>query len=467
MRSHRSKVGTDLAAMTDLLLTYYGDDLTGSTDSMEALVLGGVPTVLFLEPPDKTQLERFPGVRAVGLAGVSRTMTPDEMDQRLPPDFEKLKELNSPLLHYKVCSTFDSSPEIGSIGRAIDIGMGIMDNPPVFVAVGAPKLRRYVVFGNHFATAGEVTYRLDRHPTMRVHPITPMKESDLRLHLGEQTPRSIDLIDVHHLAEPQEALDARIRQMLDQGIEIVILDTLDDTHLLKVGEILWNQGSQRQAFTVGSSGVEFALTAYWQASELIEPPQPLPSPGAVDQIVAISGSAAPMTATQIKRALETGFQGIRLNSAALIDPQMAGDERARAVSAALASLNDGKSVILYTALGPDDSSIPMTKERMETLGIPLQNIGRLLGAQQGAILKDILSQSGLRRTAIAGGDTSGNVLKQLGVYVLEIVIPLGTATPLCRARSHHPDFDGLEIALKGGQLGELNFFENARQGIQT
>jgi uncharacterized protein YgbK (DUF1537 family) len=32
----------------DLLLTYYGDDLTGSTDSMEALELGGIPTVLFL-----------------------------------------------------------------------------------------------------------------------------------------------------------------------------------------------------------------------------------------------------------------------------------------------------------------------------------------------------------------------------------------------------------------------------------
>ncbi|MBN1147103.1 MAG: four-carbon acid sugar kinase family protein [Anaerolineales bacterium] len=452
--------------MTELLITYYGDDLTGSTDSMEALVLGGVPTVLFLEPPDKSQLERFPGVRAVGLAGVSRTMTPGEMDQQLPSDFARLKELNAPLLHYKVCSTFDSSPEIGSIGRAIELGIQIMDNPPVFVAVGAPKLRRYVVFGNHFATSGEVTYRLDRHPTMRVHPITPMNESDLRLHLGKQTWRPIDLIDIRGLAAPQEAIKARLRQIAEQGVDIVILDTLDDAHLLKVGEMLWDQGSQKPAFTVGSSGVEFALTAYWQASGIIEPPRPLLSPGAVDQIVAISGSAAPMTAAQIERALEIGFRGIRLNSAALIDAQTAGNERERAISVALESLEDGKSVILYTALGPDDPSIPATRQRMESLGIPPQNVSRLLGAQQGAILKDVLLLSGLGRVAVAGGDTSGNVLKQLGMYVLEMLVPLGTATPLCRARSHRPELDGLEIALKGGQLGELDFFEYARQGIQ-
>jgi len=452
--------------MTDLLLTYYGDDLTGSTDSMEALVLGGVPTVLFLEPPSKSQLESYPDVRAVGLAGISRTMTPAEMDKILPSEFKTLKKFGAPLLHYKVCSTFDSSPEIGSIGRAIDIGMQVFDHAPVFVALGAPKLRRYVVFGNHFATAGDVTYRLDRHPTMRVHPITPMNESDLRLHLSKQTSRAIDLIDVHHLAESQDEIDARIGRIVDHGIDVIILDTLDDTQLLKVGEILWNQGMQKPVFTVGSSGVEFALTAYWQTTNIVAPLQALTPPGPVEQMVAMSGSAAPMTASQIRRAIESGFQGIRLNSVNLIDPQTAEREQQRAVKEALEDLQDGRSVILYSAFGPDDQVIARTREQMKTLGIPTQSVGHYLGAQQGMILKDIVLQTGLRRVAIAGGDTAGNVLKQLGIYVLEFIVPLGTATPLCRARSHINEFDGLEIALKGGQLGELDFFGNVLQGAQ-
>ena len=159
----------------ELLLTFYGDDFTGSADAMEALALGGVPTALFLEPPRPEQLAgRFAHLRALGLAGVSRSMSPEEMDRELPPLFEALKRLGAPLVHYKVCSTFDSSPTVGSIGHAIDIGCALFDPPFVPLAVGVPVLKRYVVFGHHFATVGEQTFRLDRHPSMSRHPFTPM-----------------------------------------------------------------------------------------------------------------------------------------------------------------------------------------------------------------------------------------------------------------------------------------------------
>ena len=35
-----------------LLLSYYGDDFSGSTDVMEALTVYGIPAALFLAPPD-------------------------------------------------------------------------------------------------------------------------------------------------------------------------------------------------------------------------------------------------------------------------------------------------------------------------------------------------------------------------------------------------------------------------------
>ena len=51
--------------MQHLLLSYYGDDLTSSTDVMEALELGGVPTVLFMRQPDQQLLGRFSHCRAM------------------------------------------------------------------------------------------------------------------------------------------------------------------------------------------------------------------------------------------------------------------------------------------------------------------------------------------------------------------------------------------------------------------
>lgn len=56
----------------DLLLTFYGDDFTGSTDSMEALCLNGIETALFFSPPDARMLGRFTGLLCFGIAGVSR-----------------------------------------------------------------------------------------------------------------------------------------------------------------------------------------------------------------------------------------------------------------------------------------------------------------------------------------------------------------------------------------------------------
>jgi uncharacterized protein YgbK (DUF1537 family) len=185
--------------MRELLLTFYGDDFTGSADAMESLALHGVRSVLFLSPPSAELLrEKFPEVEAVGVAGASRAMTPAQMEASLPAIFAQLQRLNARLFHYKVCSTFDSSPSIGSIGKAFEIGQRIFRSPFVPLLVGAPVLKRYCVFGNLFATVGEETFRIDRHPMMSRHPVTPMNEGDLRLHLGQQTDATIALFDLLH-----------------------------------------------------------------------------------------------------------------------------------------------------------------------------------------------------------------------------------------------------------------------------
>ena len=101
-------------------MTFSGDDFTVSTDALEALTLGGVATALFVQPPTAAELARdFPDVRAVGVAGTSRAMTPAAMDEAAAAIFTALRELGAAICHYKVCSTFDSSPTVGSIGKAL------------------------------------------------------------------------------------------------------------------------------------------------------------------------------------------------------------------------------------------------------------------------------------------------------------------------------------------------------------
>jgi uncharacterized protein YgbK (DUF1537 family) len=444
--------------MTGIRLAFYGDDFTGSTDPLEALSLNGVRTVLFLERPSPSDLDGFGDVEAVGLAGRSRTMSPTEMDEELPGAFETLAAFDPDLLQYKVCSTVDSSPETGSIGHAIDIGQDRFASPFVPMVVAAPSLGprgRYVLFGNHFATYEGTTYRLDRHPTMSEHPVTPMTEADLRRHLGEQTDREIGLVDVRAIeGDADEGPRAALRSARADG-EIVLFDGLNHDHQRTVGRMIWEACREVESgplFSASSVGIDYALVRHWQATGAVSEPDPIDSPDPVDQIVVMSGSASPVTVAQIDWALDNGFEGIRLDTAALVDPEAAADEHERAIDAAIEALEAGSSPLLFSARGPDDSAIEETLKRLNELGIDRDRAEDLLGTEQGCITRRVLDAADVSRACVAGGDTSGYVAPKLDIYALEYAAPVGPGSPLCEATAHDPAYDGFEIALKGGQV---------------
>jgi uncharacterized protein YgbK (DUF1537 family) len=448
--------------VSELLLTYYGDDFTGSTAALEELALGGVPAALFLESPTPEQVAaRFPGIKAVGVAGTSRSMTTAEMEEALPPIFESLKRLGAALCHYKVCSTFDSSPAVGSIGRALDIGWRIFNPDFVPVVVGAPGFKRYVLFGNLFATVGDETFRLDRHPTMRHHPVTPMDESDLRLHLARQTARSIALVDVLQLAGSDAALEARLEELRMAGNEVILFDTLDKSHLLKIGRLTWEQARQNPLFAVGSQGLETALAGWWREQGLVQAAPSFEAPGHAEKIIVMSGSASPATAAQIAWAEANGFKSIRLDVPRLLDPQTARQESEEMTRQGVEALAAGASPLFYSARGPGDPALAS-----QNSGGPGQtDPGRKLGIAQGGLLRNLLEKTAVRRICVAGGDTSSYVVQQLGLFAMTVVCPLSPGAPLCRAYSRaDPRLDGLELSLKGGQVGAPDFFGRVKRG---
>ena len=448
--------------MRELLLTFYGDDFTGSADAMESLSLNGVRSVLFLSPPTPELLrEKFPDIEAVGVAGASRAMTPAQMEAELPAIFSQLQKLNARLFHYKVCSTFDSSPNIGSIGKAYEIGQRVFASSFVPLLVGAPALKRYCVFGNLFATVGAETFRLDRHPMMARHPVTPMDEGDLRLHLAKQTDASIALFDLLHLSGTTDEVNERFAALRKEkpGIvlpRIILFDTLDEERLATAGRLIWESDAR---FVIGSSGVGYALTSHWQ-----RPRVEYPSAGVVEQLIVMAGSCAAATAEQIEWAEANGYASLRLDAALLLDETTAEAERARLQQTALSLLAAGRSVVLYSARGPHDPAMQASNESLRQRGVDELTVRERLGQQQGILLRELLLASGVRRVCVAGGDTSSHAISQLGIYALELLTPMVPGQPLNRAHTDEARLNGLEIALKGGQHGRANHFESIRRG---
>jgi 3-oxoisoapionate kinase len=437
------------------VLSFYGDDFTGSTDVMEALASNGIPTVLFTGIPGAEMLARFANCRAIGIAGASRSETPEWMENNLTPVFEWLKAIGADYCHYKVCSTFDSSPAIGSIGRAIEIGKKVFAQPYVPLIVGAPQLKRYTAFGHLFAAYQGENCRIDRHPVMSRHPVTPMRESDLRLHLAQQSALNTDLVDLSMLQSPHSAEKTDAAASACGGI--LLLDVAGPDSQLLAGQALARLKQAGGWFAAGSSGVEYALLAHWRHVGLL-PHKPLfPSPGNAERIAIVSGSVSPTTERQIRHAAHNGFTALPVDPLALAG---AGNDGAieKTVSAGLKILREGGSPLIHTALGPSQD----VGARLAGSSDARHKIGQALGR----ILRQLVERENLTRAVIAGGDTSSHALKELGIEALTTLMPLPETpgSPLCMAHGGVKPADGLQIALKGGQVGGDNYFSMIRQG---
>ncbi|MFC7477797.1 four-carbon acid sugar kinase family protein [Dankookia sp. GCM10030260] len=448
---------------TGPLVAFLGDDFTGASASMEALAFAGLETVLFLDLPTPERLAAFPGARGIGVASVARSRPPAWMDAHLPEAFARLRGTGAPVVHYKVCSTFDSAPEVGSIGRAAEIAADLFAGWfPMLVA--DPGMGRFQCFGHLFAATPDGRgHRLDRHPVMARHPVTPMDEADLARHLARQTALPVGLVDF--TAMKRGAAGTRLAAALAGGARIVSLDVLDAETLAEAGRLIWQREAAGPGFAIGSQGVEAALVAHWRQAGLLPAAAPALPPVGAARLACVSGSVSPVTAAQIADALHHGFAGMRLRTERAGDPAAWEAELARATEEALRALSEGRDPLVYSAAGPDDPGVAALRTALAASSASAEAVNDRIGAGLGQVLDRLLRASGLRRAVIAGGDTSGHAARQLGIDALTAIAPLAPGSPLCRAHAAGDAArDGLQIALKGGQVGREDFFRAARDG---
>lgn len=462
-------------------LAFYGDDFTGATDTLATLARGGMRTVLFLRPPTAAQREAAGPLDCLGIAGAARSMSNDGQRAELEAIGDFMAHLEAPICHYKTCSTFDSAPEVGSIGLAVRVLRERLTVDRFMPVVGGqPNLGRYCVFGHLFAAfkTGAEVFRLDRHPTMRHHPVTPMGESDLRRHLARQGLASLSMIPYPEYALPPAALETVVDQAIAASPDGVLFDVGAPAHLPVVGRIIGQRARRNPILAVGPSSVEQALLAYWQTEGS---DQPAGATSADDSIRAghparagrvttaddsaitesdtttlggtlrgcgtalvLSGSLSPRTSRQIERA--QSYQHVPLSVAMLVGDDMAGLERAQDTL--------GRGL---------ERGTPMLAHIVDTRGSHTGAGKRAdpvrLAQAAGQLLARVLRRVRPGRIGLAGGDTSSHGIQALEVWGLSYLAPLDPGVALCRLHSDTPVLDGLEVMLKGGQMGSDDLFE--------
>jgi uncharacterized protein YgbK (DUF1537 family) len=411
--------------MSEIRAAFYGDDFTGSVDALLQFARRGWSGRLFTTLPTAEALQAAAQtVDVIGIAGIARSLSPTEMDSEVIPALQALVSTGAPIVQYKACSTADSSPRIGSLGRVIELGREIVVERPVPMLFAQPDFGRYTLFGTHFASENGVVHRLDRQPTMSTHPSTPMTEADLAVHLGRQTALPIGSVALTAYG----SLAERLRDCDDAA---VVLDAVTDDDLRIVGAALHELPSP--VFAIGSGGLSQGIAA---ASPGAASAVPLATPAA-GPVLVVSGSRSPQTRRQVEAAAAAGW---------LVGPlPLAAAAVAEAAETAREALAAGRGVVLTS--GDADTTAIGERPLLEAI------------ADAAASVILAMAHAGVaRRVIVCGGDTSSRITRLLGIDALSIAAnPWGNVV-LLRPHAGDADVDGLELLLKGGQVGSDTLF---------
>ncbi|MDQ0079318.1 four-carbon acid sugar kinase family protein [Arthrobacter oryzae] len=413
---------------------FVADDLTGAADVLAQSHRYGLEAVLVIgDAPLPTDTD------VVGIAGPSRSLAGEAFDNLVRRDLAGIAPLNLEVLLYKVCSTFDSSTTVGSIGRGIQLLHEQYPlHGPIPVVPAQPGFGRYTAFSNHYATYAGKTYRLDRHPVMSRHPSTPMAEADLRQVLAEQLGSAQEPDAIHLPAYDNGTFkDAWADRRRDLGAQAFVVDAVDEHHMDAVAEALTREEhGHGPSIVVGSGGIMAALARSVSEHAPRTPGPQRPS----GPVLAVSASASSTTAEQINDALTNGWEDVPVPAELLQrhDPAAVAalDER---VSVALRS---GRNVVVHTTRGAADPRYGA--------GTPLDAgyVGALIGG-----IAARMARAGLTRDiAVCGGDTSSHALIAMGVRQLRVSDQFVTAGPILQADGASA-VAGCRLVLKGGQVG--------------
>ncbi len=188
----------------------------------------------------------------------------------------------------------------------------------------------------------------------------------------------------------------------------------------------------------------------------------------VGQVLAVSGSASPLSAMQIDAAIAHGFVDVPVDAQALVAGVAAQSELERLLGRIVAAWRAGRSVMVHTARGPEDRRIAALISALAAQGMSASAAkhsgGRLLAQRLGQVVDAVLREVRVQRLLLSGGDTSSHITQHLAPEALTVAARLAPGAPLCQVLSDRSHLASLQIALKGGQMGQPDYFVRALRG---
>ncbi|MDR7151844.1 uncharacterized protein YgbK (DUF1537 family) [Hydrogenophaga palleronii] len=416
------------------LLGCIADDFTGGTDLAGMLVKTGMRTVQLIGVPDGPPPD---DADAVVIALKSRTSPAEDAVAESLAAFRWLQQAGCRQFYFKYCSTFDSTP-CGNIGPVAEALMQALDTDFTIACPAFPANGRTLYKGHLFVGDGLLS-----ESGMRNHPLTPMTDANLVRVLQQQAQRKVGLVDYATVSRGHAAIRERFTALRQLGHGLAIVDALSNADLDAIGAACADL-----PLVTGGSGIALGLPQNFRRSGLLASnavADALPKTGGLRAVISGSCSVATQKQVEVMRASHPAFS---------IDPlRLARGEDL--VSAALewaGSRMAQQPILIYATATPD-----AVRQVQGELGV--EQASQLVEQTLSMIARGLV-QAGVGQMIVAGGETSGAVVKALGVMGLRIGPEIDPGVPWT-STLHDDGTQPLALALKSGNFGSADFFLKA------
>lgn len=410
------------------------DDYTGATDLGAMLSRAGLRVLLTFGLPDDA-LDAT-GCDAVIIALKSRSIPARQAVADAHAALAALRGIRAERFFFKYCSTFDSTDQgnIGPVAQALADELGATR---VLFCPAFPENGR-TVYQGHLFVHGKPLHESG----MENHPLNPMTDANLVRVLSQQTLCSVGVLPYEAVDDGAKSASEALARLTDSGVGFVIADALNDRHLRTVaavckGDILVTGGSaigQSLAEVITSEGAECVKNS----DDLRFPDGPA---------VVIAGSCSAATQRQVA-AMRDASPSMQVNPVRLAS----GDQTVAEIIEWATEHVTGEHVLVYSTA--DAGSVTTSHQALGR-----QAACELLEQSMGRIAAGLVDR-GVRRLVVAGGETSGAVVREIGCRSVWIGDEIAPGVPWVLTQGE----PRLALALKSGNFGKDDFFLDALRG---
>lgn len=411
-----------------MLLGCIGDDFTGSSDLANMLARSGMKTIQYCGVPNGPA---DPSVEAGVVALKSRTIPVADAVRQSLEALDWLLEQGAGQIYFKYCSTFDSTPE-GNIGPVIDALMERLGAEQTVVCPAFPATGRTVYQGHLF-----VNDRLLNESGMEHHPLTPMRDADIRRWLAPQTDGAVGHVSAQVVREGAAAISDALDRAAAEGKTRIVVDTVSDEDLYRIGTAV-----RGMKLVTGGSGLGLGLAANFREAGLLGKNRE-GWQGSSGRAAILSGSCSGQTRRQIA-------EYSKLHPTLRVEPEavLSGTMTPQAAVEWIGAQDAGAAPLVYSSADPEVVRAAQAAFGREEVASALEGFFAATAVQ--------LVAGGYERLVMAGGETSGAVVEALDCSALEVGPQIAPGVPGLKVAGRP-----VWVALKSGNFGDDAFFMKA------